>query len=79
MRRGSHPPCPPFARGESRRRLVLFPPCEGGQYCSARDLKAIFNFFLFIDLQKGTGDASIVGLRYHRKRLWIVTCYYKIS
>ena len=49
------------------------------QYCSARDLKAIFNFFLFIDLQKGTGDASIVRLRYHRKHLWIVTCYYKIS
>ena len=55
------------------------PPPEWAQYCSARDLKAILNFFLFIDLQKGTGDASIVRLRYHRKHLWIVTCYYKIS
>src|SRR5208282_1243735 len=55
------------------------PPVSPLQYCSARDLKAIFNFFLFIDLQKGTGDASIVRLRYHRKHLWIVTCYYKIS
>src|SRR5208283_5031047 len=57
----------------------LLPSVVGVQYCSARDLKAIFNFFLFIDLQKGTGDASIVRLRYHRKHLWIVTCYYKIS
>ena len=44
MRRGSHPPCPPFARGgqsttsflggggggESRRRLVFFPPLRRG-------------------------------------------------
>src|SRR5208337_3956482 len=49
------------------------------QYCSARDLKAIFNFFVFRDLQKGTGDARIVRPRYHRKHLWIVTCYYKTS
>src|SRR5271157_3746159 len=49
------------------------------QYCSARDLTAIFNFFIFKDLQKGTGDARIVRSRYHRKHLWIVTCYYKIS
>src|SRR5271157_1110439 len=30
MRRGSHPPYPPFARGESWRRLVFFPPLRRG-------------------------------------------------
>src|SRR5208337_1383800 len=37
-----------------------------GQYCSARDLISIFNFFIFMDLQKGTGGARIVRSRYHR-------------
>src|SRR5271157_1237836 len=58
--------------------VPIAPPATGPQYCSARDLMAIFNFFIFKDLQKGTGDARIVRSRYHRKHLWIVTCYYKI-
>src|SRR5208337_2175120 len=66
--------CAPWNDVASERSLS--PPCEGGQYCSARDLMAIFNFFIIIDLQKGTVDARIVRSRYYRKHLWIVTCYY---
>src|SRR5208283_5134130 len=56
-------PQPPVERGWVTKPTGAHPSGGPVQYCSARDLKAIFNFFLFIDLQKGTGDASIVRSR----------------
>ena len=54
MCRGSHPPYPPFARGDSRRRLVFFSPLAKGGHrgvirvllrCARLGMQAIENRF----------------------------------